>query len=578
MSLSQIDAGREDTGRIVMELDRELRHVRASAAALAMVGLPAEALVGRTSGEAGLPPEVVGPLERELRRVVATGAERQLELEMPTVEGVRWLHLRLIPADDPGDAGLVTLVASDITDRKHAELRLSGGNAAFRTLVENSPDPIARLDADLRITFVNAALERVTGHPAGEFLGRAVGATPLPREVAGRWERSVRGVLESGQPLALDFRLDTPDGARWFSARMLPEEEPGGGGEVGHVILVCTDVTDRVNREAQQSALRRVATTVAREADLAEVCRVVAQETAMLLNASGSAVYRFASEGEAACIASYPSTAARDSVIAQVMSVTGATATGQVARTGYPSRVDDYGAVERDDSVEEVLSSGLLSGIAAPLWLGARLWGALTAGSRRAGAFNAGDERRLAAFAELAAIAVANAEARAELAHLADTDALTGLANRRAFTARLDGEVERARRYGHKLTLAILDIDGFKGINDTHGHQAGDRVLMETGRRLAATSRAGELVARMGGEEFAWILPGVDAAGSLPAVERARAEIASMAVDGVEGVTCSAGLCDLETATDPDELMRLADRALYRAKAAGRDRVASATA
>jgi diguanylate cyclase (GGDEF)-like protein len=204
------------------------------------------------------------------------------------------------------------------------------------------------------------------------------------------------------------------------------------------------------------------------------------------------------------------------------------------------------------------------------------VWGSLTAGSSEPRAFGPAEERRLAAFAELAAIAVANAEARAELARLAETDPLTGLANRRAFTKRLNGEVERARRHGHLLTLVILDLDDFKGINDTFGHQVGDRVLAEVGRHLATTSRAGELVARIGGEEFAWILPQVDASGAMAPVERARARIASIRVDGVRDITCSAGVCDLKVASDVDELQRRADRALYHAKEAGRNRVEAA--
>ena len=569
-----------NAGPIVMELDGDFRHRGASEAALALLGLPVEALLGRTSTEAGLPSEVVEPLERELAAAVEGGSERHLELEMPTIDGVRWLHLRLVPEPgpegDPGEEGglaRVKILASDITARKHAELRLSGENAAFRALVEDSADLIARIDADLRVTFVNRETERVTGRTAGAFLGRHVGALGLGVEMAGRWEEAVHAVFASGEPRSLDFRLVAPEGPRWYSARLLPE--PGPERRVGYVIVSCTDVTDRIEREAEQAALRRVATVVAREGDLEEIARVAAQETALLLDATGSAVYRFESGEEATCVAAHPP-AGPGAVISPVVALTGATATGETARTGMPGRVDDYRDGPSDPSTEEVLEAGLRSGIAAPLWARGRLWGALTAGSELPSAFGAGDERRLQAFAELTAIAVANAETRAELAHLADTDPLTGLANRRAFRERLDGEVMRAQRHGHLLTLAIIDIDDFKGINDTYGHLGGDAVLAEIGRRLAATRRAGELVARIGGEEFAWILPEVGAQGGLVAAERARRAIAAISVEGIEGVTCSVGICDLTTATNVDELLRLADRALYRAKDEGRDRVVSA--
>jgi diguanylate cyclase (GGDEF)-like protein/PAS domain S-box-containing protein len=554
---------------IVIELDGELRHVRLSDAALAMVGLPTEAVLGRTPSETGLPAEVVVPLERELRVALDTGEERHLELEMPTVDGLRWLFLRLVP----DGAGAVRLLASDITLRKHAELRLTGGHAAFRALVEDSPDPVARVDADLRIGFVNSAFERAAGEPASAFLGRPVAEAPLPPEVAARWEDGVRSVFERGERLAVDFRFPSEGGARWFSARLLPEPGPAGG--VEHVITAFTDITDRVNQEAEQAALRRVATVVAREGDLEEIGRVVAEEATLLLGATGSAVYRFESPEVATCVAAHPPPA-DGVVVSPTLSIGGTTATGLTARTGEAARVDDYRDLPADASVDQVLEAGLRSGIAAPLATGGRVWGALTAGSTEPGAFAPADERRLAAFAELAAIAVANAEARAELARLAETDPLTGLANRRAFTKRLNGEVERARRHGHLLTLVILDLDDFKGINDTHGHQVGDHVLAEVGHQLCATSRAGELIARIGGEEFAWILPQVDAAGAMAPVERARARIAGIRVDGVSGITCSAGVCDLTAARDVDELQRRADRALYSAKRAGRDRVEAA--
>jgi diguanylate cyclase (GGDEF)-like protein len=286
-------------------------------------------------------------------------------------------------------------------------------------------------------------------------------------------------------------------------------------------------------------------------------------------------VYRFRSTTEATPIAAHPP-AAPGADVPDVVVLSGGSATGRTARSGEVERVDDYGLVAPDDSISEVLDAGLRSGIAAPLWTRGHLWGALAAGSARPFAFNAADERRLAAFAELATIAVSNAETRAELDRLVATDPLTGLANRRAFTARLNGEVERARRHGHTLSLAIMDLDDFKTVNDTLGHQAGDAVLVEVGSRLAATCRAGELVARIGGEEFAWILPQIDTAGAVRAVERARAELARIRLDGIDGVGCSAGVSDMSSAADAEELQRLADRALYSAKRAGRDRVHSA--
>ena len=329
---------------IVIELDGELRHVRLSEAALAMVGMPSEALVGKTPAESGLPAEVVVPLERELRVALDTGEERHLELEMPTNDGLRWLFLRLVPDGE----GAVRLQASDITVRKHAELRLTGGHAAFRALVEDSPDPVARVDADGRIGFVNAAFEQAVGQPAAAFLGRRIAKTDLPGDVGQRWADGVRAVFERGERLVGDFRFPAEGGARWYSARLLPE--PGPSGAVEHVISAFTDITDRVNQEAEQAALRRVATVVAREGDLDEIGRVVAEEATLLLGATGSAVYRFESQDTATCVAAHPP-AADGAVVSPTMSIGGTTATGRTAKTGEPARVDDYAALPRDPSV-----------------------------------------------------------------------------------------------------------------------------------------------------------------------------------------------------------------------------------
>ena len=157
------------------------------------------------------------------------------------------------------------------------------------------------------------------------------------------------------------------------------------------------------------------------------------------------------------------------------------------------------------------------------------------------------------------------------LAGLAATDPLTELPNHRAFQQRLHEETAGALRAGRPLSLVLIDLDHFKRINDTHGHPAGDEVVREVARRLSACSRQGEMVARIGGEEFAWLVPG-DAMDAWQAAERARVAVEATGVLAGIRLTISAGICELGQAGSPMELVRLADGALYWAKAHGRNR------
>ena len=155
------------------------------------------------------------------------------------------------------------------------------------------------------------------------------------------------------------------------------------------------------------------------------------------------------------------------------------------------------------------------------------------------------------------------------LAALAATDELTGLLNRRSFLVHLAGEVARARRHHRRLSLAVIDLDGFKAVNTAGGHQVGDRVLAEAAGRLGAMVRSGEHMARIGGDEFGWILPEADAAGAVAAVIRAREAIASKPFRDAGHLNLSAGICEATDEIDAAELFRRADRALYAAKTSG---------
>lgn len=178
-------------------------------------------------------------------------------------------------------------------------------------------------------------------------------------------------------------------------------------------------------------------------------------------------------------------------------------------------------------------------------------------------------------------IAVANARLFAETQRLATTDHVTGLFNRHHFFALAPRELERARRYHHSVALLIIDVDYFKAINDTYGHDAGDMVLRTIAERMRCELRDADILARFGGEEFIALLPETNLAGALRVAERLRAAIesspASLQAHTIH-ITISIGCAALDSISGNDCLEMLihrADRALYRAKAGGRNQVAS---
>jgi diguanylate cyclase (GGDEF)-like protein/PAS domain S-box-containing protein len=170
-----------------------------------------------------------------------------------------------------------------------------------------------------------------------------------------------------------------------------------------------------------------------------------------------------------------------------------------------------------------------------------------------------------------------------QLRDLATRDSLTGAANRRHFVEQAQRERERTRRSGSPLTLCLFDADHFKSINDSYGHVAGDHVLSAIAAAASAALRKSDVLGRLGGEEFAILLPDTELAGALVVAERVRAAVAASEVqngelgDGVERapirVTISLGVAQLRGDEPLESLLKRADRALYAAKDLGRDRV-----
>lgn len=169
-------------------------------------------------------------------------------------------------------------------------------------------------------------------------------------------------------------------------------------------------------------------------------------------------------------------------------------------------------------------------------------------------------------------------ESRRALAEQASTDPLTHLRNRRSFYEQGSQHIASAKRYGGELSVLLLDIDHFKRVNDLHGHQAGDEVLVRVAELLSETVRNGDVVARVGGEEFAILLPETNRLGAGVLAERIRAGIEKAEINAAGSripVTASLGLATFgaEQAESIDEFLAIADRRLYLAKNGGRNRI-----
>ncbi|HEY4276971.1 MAG TPA: diguanylate cyclase [Conexibacter sp.] len=377
--------------------------------------------------------------------------------------------------------------------------------------------------------------------------------------------RKDRAVAALGAIACLVAPLHDPSGSS-FGALCVLDQRPRAWSEEERdqlsdlaAIAAHEHLRSLVSRERR--GLRNVAMAVAHGAKSEAIFALVAEEIAAAYGGEAGAVARYEDDRVARIVGTWSADGVQGLQLDGVLSLEG----GGIAaglRAGAPARADG-GPGHRPFRWR----------VGAPIRSGSRVWGFVTAlCSLRP--FPVDVEHRLADFAELISAALVHEEARGQLAELATTDPLTGLANQRAFQQRLAAETERARRHGRNLGVALIDVDGFKVVNDTYGHQAGDELLRAVARRASGTVRAGELLARVGGDELALLLPEADAEEAYTAAERIRQLIAHEPIGPSGSITVSVGVSDLELGGDGEGMMRTADDALYWAKAHGRNVVA----
>ena len=323
------------------------------------------------------------------------------------------------------------------------------------------------------------------------------------------------------------------------------------------------NVTRARSLAREQTALQRVATSVAGATEPETLFSLIAEQVGRLLKAQAGYVLRFEGEDGYRNVGSWTRDDAR--LLAPDALATHSS-DGPLAMLRNSRGAHRYALAAGRDELD------FPHRVAANVMVDGRSWGAIVALRDSAG-FGRDDEKRLVRFARLASVAVANAQAHETLAMQALTDPLTGLANRRAFDARLAEETDRAHRHGRALSVVLVDVDHFKTINDRFGHATGDRVLVGLADSLREVMRDGDVLARIGGDEAAMILPDCPPGHAAEVAQRMLDASASSSLSRRLGVTLSAGVAGMCAGQTADDLLRCTDQALYVAKSEGRNRV-----
>ncbi len=387
----------------------------------------------------------------------------------------------------------------------------------------------------------------------------------------------------NGMPGALSLHFADGAGASRAEMRAWLEE---------HATMMSrwfTLVRTRADVARQNYRLRgliRSASTLQASRDPLELERMLVADALPVVGAEWAVLVRWHPETRDGEVRAATSAARTLGTGFESLRVPGESIAGQVCLDGRPQVFADARAFTRDQGAIFGGGAGLGevgSLVAVPLARSdsERAIGALVCGHREVAALRAIEARNAKNLGVIAAGALETAWAVEDARRNARTDALTGIANRRGFDERFAQVVQETDRYGGTAALILIDLDHFKRVNDTYGHEAGDAVLVAVADAIADGRRTVDLAARLGGEELAVLLPQTDASGAREVAERLRMRIEGLRVSTGAGevrITASFGVGEYSArAGDSNEVFDRADQALYAAKRGGRNRVAVAT-
>ena len=478
-----------------------------------------------------------------------------------------------------GEGGQVinyVCVFTDMTEQKRARddlkeshQRLEQQSSLTEMILDTLPVMVFVKDEDGRYLVMNEAAAAFVGHDKHEVVGRS-DFELYPADVASRLRQDDIKALAAKKVTGREEKHLTPKGERYLLSYKRGVDLGGRRLLIGS----STDISERKQAEQLLAAERQVLELIASDASLQVVLDALCNRVESLISDCFAAVLLLQPDNGHLVLGSAPSLRRTCRDVGQNCPENPAVcACAAAIRTGkqiIAEHIDD--SEQWQDCRDFASALGLKTAWSTPIVSpGKEVLGTLSLYFRQGRRPNRFDKDVIEHACRQAAIAIDRNRAMDSLHRLATVDTLTGLNNRSRFLDQGEAEITRARRLGRSVAVLMLDVDHFKRINDTHGHGAGDVAL-----KIARELRAIDICGRLGGEEFAVMLPETDGQGAMQAAERLRQAVAQEKVrvaEGVElGITVSIGATILAPQdANIDHLLARADGALYEAKRSGRN-------
>lgn len=515
--------------------------------------------------------------KRVLQRVMSTGRREDSLLEWPGPEGgMHSFVFTLTPEiDELGLSTGVLAIGHNITEFKRSELQLQQREREFRTLVENLPTYVVRLDRDLRHVYANPAYVSAIGLPETAIMGTHVNAFWRAKNITvDDYVTLLVRVLNTGiqEEVTLEW---TSDRGRFYShlVRVAPEQDAND--KISGLLVLGFDITAQRREQLLEVERQRVFETMAQGEELAQILNQVASYIDAAGRGMRSSIKLLDESGQflsAIAAPSFPEISAETDIDLEKHSKC-------CAVEGIHDRKPLYQfCIHTPKGLCESLAKnyGMNACWSEPIVASSgKVLGAVTVYLPQAGDPSSSDLKLLQQAANLCAIAIERKRIEEQMHRHASYDNLTGLLNRRLFGQRLREEIKKAERRNDGLGTLFIDLDHFKEVNDSLGHEVGDQLLVEAAHRIKSCVRESDTVARLGGDEFVVVLTQVDDFSFLGQLAQNIVEVMARPFHlgkRTAYVTASIGIARYPLDADSaDSLIGCADQAMYAAKELGRN-------